>query len=149
MSKLLAVWQNILLFLKITYCLSKYLTVCQNNLLCCMVTYCLHGNLLVAALTCHSLNCLIIKLSLLSKIDVIISILIDFFFSNWVFFHDHYRITGLQRKGEGISLTLHYHFHPLHRHLDISRAITAESSPLHIGTSRTRTGNLWFSSANR
>ena len=35
-------------------------------------------------------------------------------------------------EGEDISLTPHYHFHPLHRHLDISRLITAESSPLHI-----------------
>ena len=49
-------------------------------------------------------------------------------------------------KGKGISLTPHYHFHPFHRHLDISRAITAESSPLHIGSSRTQTGNLWFPS---
>ena len=69
------------------------------------------------------------------------------FFSIWVFFHDHSRITGLQGEGEGISLTPHYHFHPLHRHLDISRAITAESSPLHIASSRTRTWNLWFPSA--
>ena len=59
---------------------------------------------------------------------------IFFFFSMWVFFHEHSRITGLQGKGEGISLTPHYHFHPLHRHLDINRAITAESSPLHIET---------------
>ena len=65
------------------------------------------------------------------------------FFSIWVFFHDHSRITGLQGKGEGISLTPHYHFHPLHRHSYISRAITAESLPLHIASSRTRTGNLW------
>ena len=72
-----------------------------------------------------------------------------FFFSMWVFFHERSRITGLQGKGEGISLTPHYHFHPLHRHLDISRAITAESSPLHIAISRTRTGNLWFPSASR
>ena len=72
-----------------------------------------------------------------------------FYFSIWVFFHDHSRITGLQGKGEGISLTPHYHFHPLHRHLDISRAITAESSHLHIASSRTRTGNLWFPSASR
>ena len=57
-----------------------------------------------------------------------------FFFSIWVFYHDHSRITGLQGKGEGISLTPHYHFHPLHRHLDISRTITAESSPLYIAT---------------
>ena len=71
------------------------------------------------------------------------------FFSVWVFFHDHSRITGLQGKEEGISLTLHYHFHPLHRYLHISRAITAESSPLHIGSSQTQTGNLWFPSASR
>ena len=66
----------------------------------------------------------------------------------WVFFHKHSRITELQGKGKGISLTHQYHFHPLHRHLDISRAITAESSPLHIASSRTRTENLWFPSAS-
>ena len=42
------------------------------------------------------------------------------FFSIWVFSHEHSRITGLQGKGEGISLTPHHHFHPLLRHLDIS-----------------------------
>ena len=52
-------------------------------------------------------------------------------------------------KGGGIPLTPHYHFQPLHRHSDISRAIIAESSPLHIGSSRTRTGYLWFPSASR
>ena len=72
-----------------------------------------------------------------------------FFFSIWVFFYGHLRITGLQGKGEGISLTPHYYFHPLHRHLDISRVITAESSPLDIASTRTRTGNLWFPSACR
>ena len=70
------------------------------------------------------------------------------FFSIWVFFHSHSRITRPQEKGEGISLTPHYHLHPLHRHLDISRAIPAESSPLHIGSSRTRAGNLWFPSVS-
>ena len=35
---------------------------------------------------------------------------------------------------------LNYHFHPLHRHLDISRTITAERSALHIGSSPTRAG---------
>ena len=54
------------------------------------------------------------------------------FFPMWVFFHEHSRITELQGKAKGISLTPYYHFHPLHRHLDISRAITAESSPLRI-----------------
>ena len=72
-----------------------------------------------------------------------------FFFSIWVFFHEHSQFTGQQGKGEGIYLTPLYHFHPLHRHLDISRAITAESSPLHIAGSRTRTGNIWFPSASR
>ena len=71
------------------------------------------------------------------------------FFSIWLFFYEHSRFTGQQGKGEGIYLTRLYHFHPLHRHLDISWAITAESSPLHIAGSRTRTGNLWFPSANR
>ena len=76
--------------------------------------------------------------------DVIIII-----FSVWVFFHEHSRITGLQGKGEGISLSPHYHFHPLHRHLNISRAVTSESLPLRIASSRTRAGNLWFPSASR
>ena len=155
-------------------------------------------------------------------------------FSIWVFFQDQSWVTALQGKGEGISLTRHYYFHPLqknknkknlktplygwgstasrqepfrggsllitikfpeilgchfidlgrmsrpwshpmfwtqepldwksstlttrplihqrpllYRHLRISRAITAEGSPLHIGSSRTRTGNLWFPSASR
>ena len=71
------------------------------------------------------------------------------FFSTWVFFHEHLWFTGQQGKGEGIYLTPLYHFHLLHRHLDISRAITLECSPLHIASSRTRTGDLWFPSASR
>ena len=71
------------------------------------------------------------------------------FFSIWVFFHEHSRFTGQQGKKEAIFLTHLYHFHPLHRHLDIRRAITAESLPLHIASSRTRTGNLCFPSASR
>ena len=51
-------------------------------------------------------------------------------------------------KGKGISLTPDQHFHPRHRHLDISRAISAESSPLHIASSRTRNGNIWFLSTS-
>ena len=75
-------------------------------------------------------------------------VLKSFIFSIGVFFHNDSRIAGLQAKGEGISLTPHYHFHPLHRHLGISRRITAESSPLHICSSRTQTGYLWFPSAS-
>ena len=66
-----------------------------------------------------------------------------FFF--FFFFHKHSRFTAQQGKGEAISLIPLYHFHLLHRHLD-SRAITAESSPLHTANSLTRTGNLWFPS---
>ena len=58
------------------------------------------------------------------------------------FFLSEYSLTNIQDlqdsrgEGEAISLTLLYHFHPLHRHLDISRAITGQSSRLHIATSR-------------
>ena len=54
-----------------------------------------------------------------------------------------------EEGGRVISLTLLYHFHPLHRHLDISRAITAQRSHLHTASNRTRTGSLWFPSASR
>ena len=50
---------------------------------------------------------------------------IDFFFLSGFSFHEHSRITELQEKGYGISLTPHYHFPPPHRHLDISWAIAA------------------------
>ena len=71
-----------------------------------------------------------------------------FFFSLWVFFHEHSRFTGQQEKEEGIFLTPLYHFQPFHRHLDIDCAITAESLPLDIASSRNRTENLWFPSAS-
>ena len=69
--------------------------------------------------------------------------------SIWIFFHNHWRITGLQGKGEGISLTPHYHFHPLHIHFYISRAIITESSALHLASYRTRTGNPLLPNASR
>ena len=72
-----------------------------------------------------------------------------FFSTTWVFFREHSRITRLQGNGEGISFTPHYHTHPLRRQLEFSRAITPESSPLHIAGNRTRTGNLWFPSSSR
>ena len=72
-----------------------------------------------------------------------------FFLSGFFFFHEHSRFTGQQGKREGIYLTPLYHFHLLHRHLGISRTVTAETSPLHIASSWTRTWNLRFSSASR
>ena len=53
-----------------------------------------------------------------------------------------------QRMEWGLSLIPHYHFHSLHRHIDISRVIVAESVPLHIASSWTRTGNHWFPCAS-
>ena len=55
-----------------------------------------------------------------------------------------FKFTRQQRKGESISLTLLYHLHLLHRHLNTSRPITAKSLPLHIASSWTRSGDLWF-----
>ena len=72
-----------------------------------------------------------------------------FFFSDLGFLPQPFTNHRTEREGEGISLTPHFHFHPLQRHLDINQAITAECSPLHIVGSRTRTGNLWFPSASR
>ena len=71
-----------------------------------------------------------------------------FFCSTWVFFHEHSRLTRQHGKVEAISSPSLYHFHSVHRHLDISRTIAAESSPLHIASSQTRIWNLWFSSAS-
>ena len=50
-----------------------------------------------------------------------------------------------ERKGGSRPvLTLLYYFHLLREHLILAEAITAESSPLHIASDRTRTGNTWF-----
>ena len=72
-----------------------------------------------------------------------------FFVLSGGIFHVHSRFIRQQGKGEAIHLAPPYHFHPLHRHLDISLAIAAESSPLHVASSWTRTRNLWFPSASR
>ena len=63
------------------------------------------------------------------------------FFSIWHFFCEHWWFTGQQGKREAICTPL-YHFTPLHRHLDISWVITAESSPLCIPSSGTCRGEL-------
>ena len=69
-----------------------------------------------------------------------------FFFFYQGFLSQPFTNHGTAGEGEGISLATYYHFHPLHRYLDISRENTAESSLLH---SRTRTRNLWFPSARK
>ena len=67
-----------------------------------------------------------------------------FFSSIWLVFHEYSRITGQQVKGEAISLNPFYQFHLLHRHLNISWVIAAESSALRIAGSRNRTWTLWY-----
>ena len=56
------------------------------------------------------------------------------------YLYEHSRLTKHQgkRKGRGgaIQLTPRYHFHPLCRHLDISREITKESSPMEPDSKR-------------
>ena len=70
---------------------------------------------------------------------------------DYYYYYYYYYYKG----GGAISLTPLYHSttstnSSIHRHLDIiSQAITAESSPLNIASNQTRTGNLWFPSANR
>ena len=83
------------------------------------------------------------------KSTFLISSFSEVFFFYLDFLTQTFTITGQQGKGEAISSTPLYHFHPLHRHLDISQAITAVSSPLRIVSRRTYTGNLWFPSASR
>ena len=70
------------------------------------------------------------------------------FFSVWILFHEHSRITGQQRRGMLFILTTLYIFYPFHRHLDISLAITTDSCPRHIASCRTRAGSHLFPSAN-
>ena len=72
-----------------------------------------------------------------------------FFFFYLDFLSRTFTIHRQQGKGEAVYLSPLYHFHPFHRHLDISGTIIAESSPLHIDSSRTRNKNLWFPSASR
>ena len=59
-----------------------------------------------------------------------------FFFCIWLLFQEYSRFTGQQVKGEAISLYPFYHFHPIHRLLDIIWVIVTEISPLSIAGSR-------------
>ena len=77
------------------------------------------------------------RLWIINKFSLVFFFILDFF-------HKHSRFTGEQEKGDAISLISLYHVHPLYRNLDISRAISAESSPLYIASSQTWIGILWF-----
>ena len=45
----------------------------------------------------------------------------------------------------GFSFTNDHHFHSFHRHLDIDRVTNADSSPLHLTSSRLEPGTYGFS----
>ena len=80
----------------------------------------------------------------------IVSIILNFIYFFYLgFLSRKFTIHRTAGEGESIYLAPLYHFHLLHRHLDISRTITVESSHLHITSSRTRTVVLWFPSASR
>ena len=119
---------------KVVICLRKYSIEISNAIIIIIFIY----------LTSKIYNSVVNKKVLMKSDEKYTALNYYICFSIWVFFHNNSQIKGLQGKGEAICLTPHYHLHPLHRHLEISRAITANSSPLHIGSSRTRTGNLCF-----
>ena len=85
---------------------------------------------------------------LLREMHIMTTLLCIYFLFRYSFtnIHDSQDNRG---RGEAISLTPLYHFHPLHRHVDTSWTITAESSPLHIANTPSQTGDIWFPSTSR
>ena len=80
------------------------------------LSHCLYHFLWKIFLMLYSINWknFIIRFPLLLGILSNKCTVVIIFFSIWVFFRNHSQITGFQGKGEGIPLTPHYHFHPLH-----------------------------------
>ena len=67
-----------------------------------------------------------------------------FLLSGFSFTNIHDSQDSIGRRKGVISSTLLCHFNPLHRHLAISQAITAENSLLRISSSRNRSGTFGF-----
>ena len=74
--------------------------------------------------------------------------IVPLFLSIWVFFYEHSSFTGQEGRRNVISLVLSTTSIRFTGNLGFSRAITAGSSTLHIASSWTRTGNLWFPSSS-
>ena len=83
-----------------------------------------------------------IKLYNLSKNEKKICFRGIFFFPSGFSFTNIDESQDCRGRRRTFFLTPYYYFHPLHRHLDISRAITAENGPPQIASNRTRTENL-------
>ena len=64
--------------------------------------------------------------------------------------HERVNIHGSSdyRGRRKLYLTPLYHFNPFHEHLDISRAITLESTPQHVASNQIWARNFWFPSAS-
>ena len=107
---------------------------------CCLKSTC---KLMFAVPWC---NRYILPLRRLRNFDVSIHLRCTFIYLD--FLSRTFAITGAQGKGQAVSMTPAFHFHPFHRHLDINRVITAESSPLHKASSRTQIENLRFPSTS-
>ena len=75
------------------------------------------------------------------KLSIIFTVNLTFSFFYLGFFSREFMIHRTVEEGKAISLTPLHHFHPFHRHLDIFRVITAESSLLSIGSSPNRIGS--------
>ena len=60
------------------------------------------------------------------------------------FFYTNIDFSQENRGGWRSFLTTLYKLHLLHRNVDISWAIAADSSPMHIASDRIRAGKAWF-----
>ena len=70
-----------------------------------------------------------------------------FFLSGFSFANIHESLDSRGKKGYFLAPL--NHFHPLHRHINISWVITGESSPRHIASGLTQTRKPRFPSASR
>ena len=119
---LLILWSQFFLF-PIILLINKLRWYLLTSLLACFLT-----SFLPSFLTYLFLYNEMFLLSTLSWKKCYISYIFFYLgFLSWTL--TNHRTAG---EGGGHFFNSHYHFHPLHRHLDISRVITAESSTLHI-----------------
>ena len=66
---------------------------------------------------------IILRMSVLTSRKAELAFFAFFFSLSGFFFHEYHDSQGTRGRGEAISLTPRYHFHPLYRRLDISQVI--------------------------
>ena len=88
------------------------------------------------------------KILLRKKLKEIRKLTKTFYIFNFVFHLGFpsrtFSIHRTVREGVGYLVNSSLPLSMVHKPLDVSRAITAESSPLHIASSQTRTESLWY-----